>query len=175
MTYFLTETGAVRVSKGSSVMAVLGLIDELNSFVGWCKVSAVHFPQDVIDGLSVSELLHEVQEDLFVIQAQIGSGKKTLDKNQRQNIEDIINEIEATLPPITHFTIPGGTELACILEILRTKARTAERIAVAVSERGGFSIDEEVLSYLNRLSSLFFALARFVNKKMNVDEDIPRY
>jgi len=73
------------------------------------------------------------------------------------------------------FFISGGTELAALFDVARTIARRAERRAVEVSEEGRQKISENSLAYLNRLSSLLYALARLTNHKSAITEQIPYY
>ena len=92
-----------------------------------------------------------------------------------REIEDIINTVEAGLPPITTFFVSGGTELSAIIDFARTLARRAERRVVGVQDDGSVSIHKDTLAYLNRLSSLLYALARQVNLKSGITEESPLY
>ena len=82
--------------------------------------------------------------------------------------------IEKQLPPIKTFFVSGGTELASLFDFSRTLARRAERRVVEVSEKDG-GVSEWTLSYLNRLSSLLYALARISNYYAGINEEIPNY
>src|SRR3989338_5546429 len=148
-----------RISKSPAITEALGALDETNSFLGLCKVNkkAVSFKLSVI---SFSEIIHHVQQNLFIIQAEIAGSKKTIEKNKIKEIEKIIDAIEKTLPLIKTFFISGGTELAALFDVARTIARRAERRVVEVNEEGKVKIGVNSLSYLNRLSSLMYALAR---------------
>ncbi len=86
-----------------------------------------------------------------------------------ENIEKNIDRLETELPPITNFILPGGHEIASLIHISRTIARRAETQVVLLDEKE--QLNEECKKYLNRLSDLFFVLARIVNKK-NGFEDI---
>jgi cob(I)alamin adenosyltransferase len=90
-------------------------------------------------------------------------------------MESMIDAIEKELPPIKTFFISGGTELAVLFDISRTLARKAERRVVAGMEAGEFKIDVATLAFLNRLSSLFYALARLTNHKSGITERPPTY
>jgi len=163
-----------RISKSSAITEALGALDETNSFLGLCKVNkkAVSFKLSVI---SFSEIIHHVQQNLFIIQAEIAGSKKTIEKNKIKEIEKIIDAIEKTLPLIKTFFISGGTELAALFDVARTIARRAERRVVEVNEEGKVKIGVNSLSYLNRLSSLLYALARLTNHKSGITEQIPDY
>ena len=87
----------------------------------------------------------------------------------------IINGIEKELPPIHTFFIAGGTKLASLFDVARTTARRAERRVVGVSEEGLRTVSPNTLAFLNRLSSLLYALARFSNHIVGVKEEAPDY
>ena len=86
-----------------------------------------------------------------------------------------MNAIEKEIPPITGFSIAGGTELSALLDVARTLARRAERRLVAVAEANLRELAPETKAYMNRLSSLLFALARLANHFAGVAEENPRY
>jgi cob(I)alamin adenosyltransferase len=153
-----------RVSKSSSVAEALGSLDELNSFLGLAKLKAGEF----------SKTLEGVQETLFIIQAHVAGAGKNLTEDKVKELEDIIAECEKELPPITKFSIAGGTELGAQLDFARTLARRAERRVVAVKDELN-SVSSEILKYLNRLSSILFALARLTNLRSGIKESSPSY
>ncbi|MCR4260955.1 MAG: cob(I)yrinic acid a,c-diamide adenosyltransferase [Candidatus Colwellbacteria bacterium] len=168
-----------RFSKGSEMAEALGSLDELNSFLGLCKFKA-HQMQD--EGVSLgkkkektSEILREVQENLFIIQAQVAGADKKITKAKLDKAEKIINLIEKEIPPIKGFSIAGGTELSALLDIVRTIARRTERRVVTIKELGLRKLPGHALPYLNRLSSLLFALARLSNYRSGVKEENPSY
>ena len=90
-------------------------------------------------------------------------------------MESLVDAIEKELPPIKTFFVSGGTTLAAHLDVARTLARRAERRVVAVSEPEGGKIAPEILIFLNRLSSLLYALARLANHRAGITEEPPRY
>ena len=156
-----------RISKSSAITEALGALDEINSFLGVVKVSA-H-----VDALA--EILADVQQNLFIVQAEIAGADKHIVSEKVREMEGIINTIEAELPPIKNFFISGGTELAALLDFARTLARRAERRVVSVTEEGKVAIGKYTIAYLNRLSSLLYALARQVNHKSGITEEPPTY
>ena len=83
--------------------------------------------------------------------------------------------IEKELPPIKTFFISGGTELAAMFDIARTISRRAERRVVGVVEEEDRKVGEFTKAYLNRLSSLLYALARKANFRAGVTEEGPDY
>lgn len=153
-----------RVSKSSSVAEALGNLDELNSFLGLVKLKAGEF----------SKVIENIQENIFIISAHIAGADKNLTEEKVKEIEAVIAECEKELPPIKTFTIAGGTELSALLDFARTLARRAERRVVAVHDELG-NISPEVLKYLNRLSSILFALARLTNLRSGIKESSPSY
>ncbi|CUT02682.1 ATP:cob(I)alamin adenosyltransferase, partial [Candidatus Kryptobacter tengchongensis] len=75
---------------------------------------------------------------------------------------------EESLEPLRSFILPGGTFLASFLHLARTVCRRAERRIVSLSEKE--KINENIIPFVNRLSDLFFTLARYANKIENVDD-----
>jgi len=90
-------------------------------------------------------------------------------------LEEIIDGIEKTLPPIKTFFVSGGVELAILSDVARTIARRAERRVVGVVEEGKIIVGKDTLAYLNRLSSVLYAFARGFNHQANIKEESPRY
>ena len=154
-----------RLSKSSLVARALGSLDELNSFLGWCKVKASDFALK----------LEQVQNKLFVIQAEVAGAEKFVIVSDVSELEVWIGEIEKTLPPIKSFIVSGGSELSAMLDYARTLARRTERRAVAVKEAGDIDLKPETLAYLNRLSSFLYALARQANQEAGIEEEKPAY
>ena len=96
-------------------------------------------------------------------------------KDDLKKIEDIIRIISDILPPITSFTISGGSILSAELDFSRTLARRSERRIISVQEEGIRKVDATTISYLNRLSSLFFAMSRYSNHLLSIKEEHPKY
>ncbi len=163
---YKTESGQ-RVDKHSRVIDALGSLDELNSWLGLCKAK--------ITDKDVSATLHSLQEDLFIIQAEVAGYPKALAAAKVKKLEKITNEIEQQLPPIKSFFIPGASEHSAMLDVARTMARKMERrvrAAIAVEET---SIKPNTLAYINRLSSALYALARLMNLRAGKKEQPPHY
>lgn len=166
-----------RFSKSSKIAEALGALDEINSYLGWCKVKIDSFFVVPVKGedLSGEKIIDRVQQDLFIIQAEIAGAAKTMGAEKITWLEGIIDQIEKNLPPIKSFIVSGGTELAGMLDFARTISRQAERRVVDVHEEGFVKISEATIAYLNRLSSLLYALARYANTKSGVAEENPHY
>ncbi len=163
-----------RMSKSSDITEALGALDETNSFLGMCKV-IVADSNLTLGTKSVRDIVHEVQSDMFTIQAELAGADKRVGEQKVKLLERIIAEVEETLPPIRSFFISGGTELASRFDFARTLARRAERRVVGVNDEGVQNVDKYTLAYLNRLSSLLYALARYVNHRYGIAEDTPDY
>lgn len=149
-----------RFSKDSRLSEALGTMDELNSLLGVCKVK-----------IKEKELIHEVQQNLFIIQAELAGADKKIKKEKVEKLEDKIDEIEKELPEIKTFFISGVCEESALLDYSRTIARRAERRVVLVKDRVG----ENTRAYLNRLSSFLYSMARLYGHKSDIKEDVPTY
>ncbi len=163
--------GNKKLPKSDPLFELLGNLDELNSLIGVCRT----------DGPGFGVTLKRVQEILFIAQAEvaaIGFGYEIKPLNKitaahAEFLETEINKLDGKLPALKHFILPGGTRLSAELDLARAVARRAERSAVVYGERKALSPD--ILRFLNRLSSLFFALARVANKEAGVIEENPQY
>ena len=168
-----------RISKSSELPEALGTLDELNAFLGLCKVRARELGDPVVllgkKKFATSVILHEVQENLFIIQAEVAGAAKKIRKTKVTHVENMVNTIETMIPPVVSFSIAGGTELSALLDVARTLSRRAERRLVGVHEANLRKISDSSRAYANRLSSLLFALARFANTSAGVKEQNPSY
>lgn len=163
-----------RISKSSAIAEALGSLDEINSFLGLVKVN----PKAVscqLAAVSFSEIIQKVQENLFIIQAELAGAPKTLTEEKIKEIELLIDTAEKEMPPIRTFFISGGTELGASFDFARTLVRRAERRVVGVTEEGKVKVGAQTLAYLNRLSSLLYALARLSNHFAGIEEKAPDY
>ena len=162
-----------RISKSSAVTEALGALDEVNSYLGVVKVKAGQ--EKAEDLKKLTAILHQAQENLFIIQAEVAGAKKAVSEESVNELEKAVDSIEKSLSPIKTFFISGGTELAASLDFARTLARRAERRVIAVFEEGLVKVDGNTLAYLNRLSSLLYALARLSNHIYGKNEESPKY
>lgn len=148
-----------RVSKTHPRIEAYGTVDELNSHIGLALTSAGLPP-------SYTGWLARVQNDLFDLGADIaapedpGRERLRIIPEQTRWLEERCDEVNAKLPPLRSFVLPGGTQAAAQLHVCRTVCRRAERAAIAC----GNDLNPEVVRYLNRLSDLLFILARGANK-----------
>ncbi|MBI4088603.1 cob(I)yrinic acid a,c-diamide adenosyltransferase [Candidatus Kaiserbacteria bacterium] len=157
-----------RISKSSELPEALGALDELNAFLGFVKMRS-------IENKRIASVLREVQETLFIVQAEVAGADKRVGERAVKSVEKWVNDIEKEIPPLKGFSIAGGTELSALLDVARTLARRAERRVIVVKEAGLRELSQETMAYLNRLSSLFFALARLANHLAGVTEETPHY
>ncbi len=165
-----------RISKSSVISEALGSMDEVNSFLGFAKLKSKDAGFRVgTEGVLFSDLVHDIQKTLFIIQAELAGTPMTVEEEKVREVEKVIAEIEKELPPIHSFFISGGGELSSYFDFARTLARRAERRVVAVSEEGNIKVGAFTLAYLNRLSSILYALARLSNHKSGITEQSPDY
>jgi cob(I)alamin adenosyltransferase len=154
--------GGERVSKNSLRIEAYGTIDELNSFIGMTI--------NGLDDSSIKPLLEKIQNQLFTIGADLATPDNK--KNEKLDIkrtpsqfhleiEKEIDSYEEKLDPLKNFILPGGPNGAAYLHICRAITRRAERKVVALNNVE--KIGENIIIFLNRLSDLFFVLARYEN------------
>jgi cob(I)alamin adenosyltransferase len=154
--------GGERVFKNSLRIEAYGTIDELNAFIGLAIIE--------VSDKSVKDLLQKIQNWLFSIGADLATpdNEKTKKLNVFRtaeeyylHIEKEIDKYESELDELRKFILPGGTKGAALLHICRTITRRAERMVVALNST--VKIGNNITIFLNRLSDLFFVLARFDN------------
>ncbi len=167
-----------RVSKADFIFEVLGNVDELNCSIGYAKaISKKTHCTLYIGGEKVSyeEILEKIQNILFCIQAELGGSNISITEKHTLYLEKVIYEVETTLPPITSFIVPGGGELGAYLDVLRTITRRTERYLVLLKDKNTKDLNKENIIFMNRLSSVFYALARFANYQEGHIEKEPNY
>lgn len=157
--------GGGRVRKDDLRVEAYGTVDELNAILGLCR-----------EALGEGELcatLQKVQSDLFVVGAELacaaGSEDKLnmalIGKVEAEELEQLMDRLEDSLPPLKTFVLPGGSRAGALLHHARTVARRAERRCVTLGE-----VRSELIVYLNRLSDALFVLARTANRENDVSE-----
>lgn len=159
--------GGHRVEKNSLRVTAYGVVDELNALIGFVRASGVD-PQ-------LDALLERRQNELFVLGADLSNpGEST--RIERVGIEEItaleheIDQFDEELEPLRTFILPGGSSVAALLHLARTVCRRAERSVVTLAAHE--TINQETLSYLNRLSDWLFVVARVANHHAGVP-DVP--
>jgi cob(I)alamin adenosyltransferase len=115
--------------------------------------------------------LHRLQEELFLVGSALadpdpdGPFHTAITLEHAQCWEAEIDRLEAGLPPLRSFILPGGVPAAAQVHVARTICRRAERVVVALSHRAGADVPVALLVYLNRIGDLLFVLARAINQK----------
>ena len=179
---------AGRVSKASLIAEALGASDEVNSFLGLVKVKSIEIakasemnlkaPAHTIFSISnvhFSEIIHWIQEGLFIVQAELAGATQTVPEERVKKVEEYTDAAEKILPPITTFFISGGTELAALCDISRTMIRNCERRVIATVDADEAKVGDYTKAFLNRLSSLLYAMARLSNHYAGITESAPQY
>ena len=157
-----------RVSKADARVDAYGEVDELNACLGAARAAGVD--------ADVAGLLESLQTDLFALGARLADpaariaprvDKVTIDAASVQRLEQAIDRLEETLPPLRRFILPGGSPAGALLHLARTVCRRAERRVIAL---GADVVDPILVVYLNRLSDLLFVVARAVNHRSGIPE-----
>ncbi len=162
-----------RHTKTSPIFECLGNLDELNGLTGWCRVAV---PTALSVGeRSVRDILRDVQDHLFTVQAEVAGAPKSVPQSSVEMLGELITRIERSLPEVKTFLVPGGTELSSRLDIARAVSRRAERRLLTLHESGEREVSPASRAYMNRLSSLFYALTRLENDAAHVAEEPPHY
>ncbi len=166
--------GGTRVKKYNSRIESYGTVDELNSYLGLIK------DQEISDEAKASLL--KIQNELFTLGAMLATPpeKETLKNGEeRLNIpkiddtsilflENEIDKMDAVLPQMTHFVLPGGHQAVSFCHIARCVCRRAERLSVELNDEE--PLNEIILKYLNRLSDYLFVLARKLSLDLQIEE-----
>ncbi len=157
-----------RVPKDHWRVEAYGTVDELNSLLGLTRTLKPSAQTDA--------WLREVQQQLFVLGADLATPPDAksshilrIGEEAVQWLEVTIDAMEESLPPLTHFILPGGSQAGASLHVARTVCRRAERLVIALTES---SVSASVaLPYLNRLSDFLFVLARWENQQAGASEE----
>ena len=166
LTQIYTKTGdegktglgdGTRVAKFSTRIECLGSVDELNSIIGLILTENV--PQ--------THILKKIQHDLFDIGGELSiPNYKKIDMRKVSFLELELDRMNATLPPLKDFILPGGSKPASYTHLARTVCRRVERNLFLLNDKE--EVNKNALKYINRLSDFLFVLARYINKENNV-------
>jgi cob(I)alamin adenosyltransferase len=157
-----------RVSKADSRVDAYGEVDEVNACLGAVRAAGVD--------AGIGTALEAIQKQLFALGARLADPssriagrvtKAAITEADVAALERSIDELEAGLPPLRKFILPGGSAAGAHLHVARTVCRRAERRVVAL---GAEAVEPIVVIYLNRLSDLLFVMARAVNHRAGVPE-----
>lgn len=148
--------GFARVSKTDLRIHAIGEVDELNAMLGILR--------SMKSAKGTAIVLQQIQNDLFLLGAELADMRKTDNKirgiggEDVQFLEHAIDERDARLPELKNFILPDGVPFSAHAHLARAICRRAERSAVALHKKT--PLNPQLLIYLNRLSDLLFILAR---------------
>ena len=168
LTQIYTKTGdegktglgdGTRVAKFSTRIKCLGSVDELNSIIGLI----------LTENVSQKNILKKIQHDLFDIGGELSiPNYKKIDLKKVNFLEQELDQMNDTLPPLKDFILPGGSKAASYCHLGRTVCRRVERNLFLLNDKE--EVNKNALKYINRLSDFLFVLARYINKENNVDD-----
>ena len=158
--------GGTRVGKENPRVEAYGAVDELNSQIGLARA--------IVKDAKTKKILKNVQEDLFTLGGDLASELVSakvprINKSHVDNLEKTIDSINDELKPLRRFILPTGSVGAAQLHVARAVCRRAERRIASLAKIE--SINPEAIPYVNRLSSLLFVLARWMNQVDKVKEE----
>ena len=152
-----------RIRKDALRVEVLGEIDELNSAIGVILSEPL--------GEDFRKYLTVIQNHLFDLGGEICiPGYHAIALRHVAYLDECSSALNANLPPLKEFILPGGCRAAALVHMARAVARRAERSLVALANEASESVSAESIQYLNRLSDFLFILARSVNRAAGVAE-----
>ena len=158
-----------RVAKNDLRIEAYGTVDDTNATVG---IARLHTATPALAALDA--MLVRIQNDLFDLGADLcvpdrgeplGYEPLRVVAKQTERLEREIDDLNADLPPLRSFVLPGGHPAAAHLHLCRTVCRRAERLMVALSREPGQPVSEAALTFINRLSDFFFVASRWVNAR----------
>jgi cob(I)alamin adenosyltransferase len=159
--------GGKRVSKADLRIDTYGTVDELNSWLGLLRDQEVNSKR--------KDFLVEIQDRLFtigsILATEPGNTKvkiPALSLDDVHALEKSIDSMDAELPPMKSFILPGGNQSVSFCHIARTVCRRSERLVIALNNQE--VVDALVIQYLNRLSDYLFVLARKMSLELNVSD-----
>ncbi len=159
--------GGVRVLKSHLRIESYGTVDELNSYLGLIK--------DSIQISHAKEIIYEIQDRLFTIGAVLASDPEKskmkvpdLHESDLVLLEKEMDVMDAQLPSLKNFVLPGGNVTASHCHVARCICRRAERIVVHLSLDS--EVPDIIIRYLNRLSDYLFMLSRYIVQQANAEE-----
>ena len=143
-----------RMRKDAPLIDAIGTVDEANAAIGWLRVVVSDEP---------AAMLSRIQNDLFDMGADLcvpagGGGRLRLTEAPLARLEAEVEAMNAALPPLTSFILPGGSEAAARAHMARVIARRAERRVMGLE-----GLNPLLGQYLNRLSDHLFVLSRVLN------------
>ena len=169
--------GGQRVEKDSARIEAYGTLDELNSILGLVRTANGAYPGPEGAAEEVERLLRRIQNELFNLGSDLAA--RPADRHPKQPVieprhvealEADIDRLNADLPMLTSFVLPGGGWVSAFLHQARTVCRRAERNVVRLSREE--EISRHDIPYLNRLSDLLFVLGRWDARRRGEEEPL---
>jgi cob(I)alamin adenosyltransferase len=167
--------GGKRVAKDSPRIEAYGSIDELNSILGLARTFNEEKLHDGEAHRFLDLVLRQIQDELFDLGSELATppdffkeGMYRVGENEVKKLEELIDECQKELQTLKSFILPGGGRIGAYLHQCRTVCRRAERDILKLSRVEKMS--EWPLKYVNRLSDLFFVLARWISKQTGENE-----
>ena len=152
-----------RVSKDDFLVHAIGEVDELNSQLA---VLASHVPEDFVSDIKI------IQNELFNVGAELTMGEAMIQQEPVDWLERTLDELNAELPPLKEFILPGGGLAASHCHVARSVCRRVERSLVSLDNQSEKQTELNIFlkAYINRLSDYLFVLARAISKAEGNDE-----
>lgn len=167
-----------RVAKDDPKVEAYGTVDELNCLVGMALVTLRELVPAHAKLARLGTTLLRVQHELFNLGSQLATDASAIGEKQPcvgsaeiERLENAIDEMNADLPDLPSFVLPGGSRLNTELHLCRAVCRRAERQAVTLARQEKIAAPRQ---YLNRLSDAFFVWSRWVCLQMDTDETLWR-
>jgi len=161
--------GGTRVSKAYLRIEAYGTVDELNACLGLVRDQPVNAAR--------RDLLKEIQDRLFTIGANLAAEPDQIKRpipdlyeSDVARLEAEMDSMDAKLPELRHFVLPGGHASVSFCHLARTVCRRAERIVIDLASQENEFVAELVIKYLNRLSDYLFVLSRAMALELGVEE-----
>ncbi len=166
--------GGGRIAKNHPRVEAYGTVDELNSVIGLCRSHNL-LKRESKERDQLEKILQGIQQKLFDLGSELATspdkenkkGPSITEKNV-QWLEEVMDVLNADLPALKSFVLPGGGQVTAFLHQARTVCRRAERRTLDLREQE--SVGEWDVPYLNRLSDCLFVLARWSSKNLNETE-----
>ncbi|MEZ6029663.1 MAG: cob(I)yrinic acid a,c-diamide adenosyltransferase [Hyphomonadaceae bacterium] len=155
-----------RVEKWNIRVESYGAVDETNSAIGVARLHAG-------DDAELDAMLGRIQNDLFDLGADLATPERDkplgwtplrIVEAQVTRLETEIDQMNAAIPPLNSFILPGGSALAAHLHVARAVSRRAERLVAQLAATPGEVVSTPALAYANRLSDFLFVAARRANE-----------
>lgn len=159
-----------RVKKYHLRLKTYGELDALNVVLGWCRLENKN-PR-------IEKVLLKITNDIFVISSilatenlnKLPENLKKIDENSTVEFEQLMDELSDEMPELSNFILPGGSVESLRFHEARVITRKVERFMVELAENE--IINVSLIKYVNRLSDLFFVLARYANFELGIGENV---